>query len=50
VCLDAWLETRWESEAPQGHPARARTHPPAEIAIEGSVPDLMDFVVETRPP
>jgi hypothetical protein len=49
VRLDAWLKTRWESEAPQGHPARARTHPPAEIAIEGSVPDLMDFVVETRP-
>ena len=48
VRLDAWLGTRWETEAPQGRPARARSYPPAEIAIEGSVPDLMDFVVETR--
>ena len=49
VRLDVWLETRWESEALAGRPARARAHPPAEIAIEGSVPDLMEFVVETRP-
>jgi hypothetical protein len=49
VRLDSWLETRWESEAPRSGPARARTHPPAEIAIEGSVPDLMEFVVEARP-
>jgi hypothetical protein len=49
VPLDAWLETRWESEALEGCPVRARSHPPAEIAIEGSVPDLMEFVVETRP-
>jgi len=48
VRLDAWLKTRWESEALEGRPARARTHPPAEVAIEGSVPDLMEFVVETR--
>ena len=49
VRLEAWLATRWESEAAQGRTARARTHPPAEVAIEGSVPDLMEFVVETRP-
>ena len=49
VRLDAWLNTRWESEALNGRPARARTHPPAEVAIEGSVPDVMEFVVETRP-
>ena len=48
VRLDAWLRTRWESEAAEGPTTRARTHPPAEIAIEGSVPDLMEFVVETR--
>ena len=48
VRLDVWLETRWESEAAEDRPARARTHPPAELAIEGAVPDLLDFVVETR--
>lgn len=48
VPLDRWFERRWETEAPAGGPARARNHPPAELAIEGSVPDVMDFVVETR--
>jgi hypothetical protein len=46
VPLDQWLERRWETEAPDGARARARNHPPAELAIEGSVPDLMEFVVE----
>jgi len=45
VPLDAWLETRWESEARPGDKPRARGHPPAELAIAGAVPDVMDFVV-----
>jgi Family of unknown function (DUF7002) len=49
VPLEAWLATRWESEAERGCPTRARNHPPAEIAIEGSVPDLMDLIVEVTP-
>lgn len=49
VPLNTWLSTRWESETREGCPARARSHPPAEIAIEGSVPDLTDLIVEMRP-
>ncbi len=45
VPLDAWLETRWDNEAWPGHKPRARAHPPAELAIAGAVPDVMDFVV-----
>lgn len=49
VPFAVWLERRWETEAPRNSRARARSHLPAEIAVEGSVPDLMDFVLETRP-
>ncbi len=49
VPLDAWLATRWRTEAPPGGAPRAPSHPPAELAVEGAVPDVMDFVVETRP-
>lgn len=49
VPLAAWLATRWESEAKPDCPRRAQSHPPAEIAIEGSVPDLMELVVEAVP-
>lgn len=49
VPLDVWLATRWESEAKPGCSARSRNHPPVEIAIEGSVPDLMDSVIEVVP-
>lgn len=48
VPLAVWFESRWQTEAPPGGRARARNHPPAEMAIEGSVPDLMEFVLETR--
>ena len=48
VPLAAWHETRWRSEAPAGQAPRAATHPPAELAIEGTVPDIMSFVVEIR--
>jgi hypothetical protein len=49
VPLGVWLDNRWATEAPPGARARARNHPPAEMAIEGSVPDLMEFVLEARP-
>ena len=45
VPLDAWLATRWASEARPGDKPRARAHPPAELAIAGAMPDVMDFVV-----
>ena len=49
VPLSAWFDHRWESEAADGCAARARSHKPAEIAMEGSVPDLMDLIVEACP-
>lgn len=49
VPFAAWLEDRWLSEAEPGRPPRPRSHPPAEIAIEGAVPNLMDFVLDVRP-
>jgi hypothetical protein len=45
VPLDAWLATRWDSEARPGDKPRARSHAPAELAIAGAVPDVMDFVI-----
>lgn len=43
-----WLSTRWASEASPGRHTRLPSHPPAELAIDGSVPDLADFVIEAR--
>jgi hypothetical protein len=48
VPLEAWLATRWLSEAASGGRPRAASHPPAELAVEGAVPDAMGFVVATR--
>lgn len=44
----AWMVTRWKSEAITARPSRPPSHPPAELAIEGSIPDLAEFVIETR--
>ena len=49
VPLALWLEHRWRSEAEPGRSPRPASHPPAEIAIEDAVPDLMDFVLDARP-
>jgi hypothetical protein len=49
VPLDRWLFSRWQTEARPGEPARGRHHPPAELAVEGAVPDLMALVVDARP-
>lgn len=48
VPLAAWLETRWKTEALPGSAARAPSHAPAELAIDGAVADIMDLVLETR--
>lgn len=45
VPLATWLDSRWESESGG---KRARSHPPAELAIEGSVPDVLEFTVERQ--
>jgi hypothetical protein len=42
----AWLAGRWDSEAAAlGTKPRPPSHPPVELTVEGSVPDVMDFVV-----
>lgn len=48
IILDAWRETRWLTEARDGHAPRPRSHPPAELAIDHAVPDIMDFVIASR--
>jgi hypothetical protein len=46
-----WLESGWEREASGlGTSARSRSHPPAELTVDRSVPDAMDFVVDVRFP
>jgi hypothetical protein len=49
VPVESWLASRWRSEARTGEPPRAASHPPAELAIEGAVPDVMEMVVAVRP-
>lgn len=49
VPLQAWLETRWDSEAGPGARPRPRTHQPAELAVEGSVPDLKHVMIGAVP-
>jgi hypothetical protein len=45
----AWLDGRWASEAAAlGTQPRAPGHPPAELTVEDSVPDAMDFVLSLR--
>jgi hypothetical protein len=48
VPLAAWLAARWQSEAAPGASPRPRSHRPAELAVAGSVPDLMELVVAVR--
>lgn len=40
----SWLESAWEMEAARGGRVRAASHPPAELLIEGSVPDIERFI------
>jgi hypothetical protein len=45
----AWAKTAWLSEA-QALATRSRpeSHPPVELAVTDSVPDVMDFVLSVR--
>jgi len=49
VPFRVWTETSWQSEtqALGTHP-RPRRHPPVELTVADSVPDVMDFVVSIR--
>jgi hypothetical protein len=49
VPVESWLASRWQSEARTGETPRAASHPPAELAVEGAVADVMDLVVAVRP-
>ncbi|MGH6929557.1 MAG: DUF7002 family protein, partial [Dongiaceae bacterium] len=45
----AWSRSGWESETSAlGTRPRAKSHAPAELAIEYAVPDVMDFVRDVR--
>jgi len=50
VPVESWRTSRWAAEAPRGAPARSPSHPPAELTVDGAVPDFMDFVVDVRTP
>jgi hypothetical protein len=42
----AWLTSAWASEAASlGTPIRPSSHPPVELTVTGSIPDIMQFVV-----
>ena len=41
-----WVRSGWTSEATSlGTPVRPSSHPPVELTVAGSIPDLMQFVV-----
>lgn len=48
VPIEMWRATRWLAETRNGEPTRARSHPPAELAIDHAVPDIMDFVINEK--
>jgi len=44
-----WCESGWRHEATGlGTRPRSRSHRPAELTVDGAVPDVMDFVVNVR--
>jgi hypothetical protein len=46
----AWATSAWASEAASlGTPVRPSSHPPVELTVAGSIPDIMQFVVEVQP-
>lgn len=49
VPVETWLASRWQSEARIGESPRAASHAPAELAVEGAVPDVMEMVVAVHP-
>ncbi len=49
VPYSVWLDTSWLSEAQAlGTRPRPRRHPPVELTVTDSMPDVMDFVVSVR--
>ena len=49
VPYTTWLQTGWASETNAlGTRPRPKSHPPVELTITGSVPDIMDFVIDIR--
>jgi hypothetical protein len=43
-----WLQSRWASEASGlGTRERRPSHPPVELTVSGSVPDVMRFLLAT---
>jgi hypothetical protein len=46
----AWVESAWASEAASlGTPVRPSSHPPVELTVAGSIPDIMQFVDRAEP-
>src|SRR5581483_9686764 len=42
----SWVTSAWASEAASlGTPLRPPSHPPVELTVAGSIPDIMQFVV-----
>ena len=45
----AWVTSAWASEADSlDTPVRPSSHPPVELTVAGSIPDIMQFVVEVQ--
>jgi hypothetical protein len=45
----AWVTSAWASEAASlGTPVRPPSHPPVELTVAGSIPDIMQFVVSVQ--
>ncbi len=45
----AWVTSAWASEAASvGIPVRLPSHPPVELTVAGSIPDIMQFVVRVQ--
>ncbi len=45
----SWVASAWDSEAANlGTPIRPRSHPPAELTVTGSIPDVMRYVVAVQ--
>jgi hypothetical protein len=49
VPYTAWVTSAWASEAANlGTPVRPSSHPPVELTVAGSIPDIMQFVVRVQ--
>lgn len=49
VPYEAWITSAWASEAASiGTQVRPPSHPPVELTVTGSIPDIMQFVVSVQ--